>query len=47
MALLERDGESESVKFGITADKELSQDDQGQTPIINRRMSELINIRGG
>lgn len=41
LALLERDGEGGGVKFCMSAEKELSQDDQGQTPIVNRRRSTI------
>ena len=39
MAMLERDGMADSMKY-MTIEKELSHDDNGQTPIINRRRSE-------
>ena len=45
LALLERDGEGGGVKFCMSAEKELSQDDQGQTPIVNRRRSEFVVMR--
>ncbi|XP_063683782.1 girdin-like isoform X2 [Bolinopsis microptera] len=40
MAMLERDGVTDSHKY-VTIEKELSLDDNGQTPIINRRRSTV------
>ena len=39
MAMLEKDGVTDSMKY-MTIEKELSHDDNGQTPIINRRRSK-------
>ena len=38
--MLERDGVTDSMKY-MTIEKELSHDDNGQTPIINKRRSKF------
>ena len=43
MAMLEKDGVTDSMKY-MTIEKELSHDDNGQTPIINRRRSKCSII---
>ena len=44
--MLERDGVTDSMKY-MTIEKELSHDDNGQTPIINKRRSKFHGSTSG